>query len=163
MFWLNGYKQCGGSRSASFCRIRIKIHNIFHGSGSGFKSKSEPSSLPPPLPSSFTLNLSPLLPHPILIRIRSWNRIRISLKSGIRICIKMFWICDTGYTRKAYPKLYPGFAFNMTWIHVWAQGMGVRWSPRVRTIICTPEISSLWGLNSWPTSEALAKRHCTLC
>ena len=48
-------KQCCGSRSKgspSFCRIRI--HNIFHGSG----------SLPPSLPSSFTLNLSPLLHHP---------------------------------------------------------------------------------------------------
>ena len=51
-------KQCCGSGSkgsASFCRTRI--HNIFHG------SRSEPSSLPSPLPSSFTLDLSPQLPH----------------------------------------------------------------------------------------------------
>ena len=64
-FWIevggSFFTQCCGSGykvSASFCRIRI--HNIFHGSGS--RSRSEPSSLPPPLPSSFTLNLSPLLP-----------------------------------------------------------------------------------------------------
>ena len=41
----------GSKGSASFCRIRIQVHNIFHGSGS--ISRSEPSS--PPLPSSCTL------------------------------------------------------------------------------------------------------------
>ena len=70
--------QCCGSRSgskgsASFCRIRI--HDIFHGSGSGFgsRSRSEPSSLPPPSPpplhlifhpSSPTPTPSSIIPHP---------------------------------------------------------------------------------------------------
>ena len=55
--------QCCGSGSkgsASFCQNRI--HYVFHGTGS--RSRSEPSSLPPPLSSSFTLNLLSLLPHP---------------------------------------------------------------------------------------------------
>ena len=47
-------------------RIRIILpdpdHTIFHGSES--RSRPKPSSLPPPLPSFFTLNLLPLLPHP---------------------------------------------------------------------------------------------------
>ena len=46
--------------SASFCRIRI--HHIFHGSGS--RPRSETSSLAPLFPSAFTLNLSHLLLHP---------------------------------------------------------------------------------------------------
>ena len=43
----------------SFCLTWI--HNNLH--GSAFRSRYEPSSLPPHLPSSFTLNLSRLLPH----------------------------------------------------------------------------------------------------
>ena len=42
------------------CFCRIRIHNICNGS----RSRNEPSLLPPSLPSSFTLNLSPLLPLP---------------------------------------------------------------------------------------------------
>ena len=55
-----------------FCRIRII--NIFHGSGSRSISRFKPSSLPPPHssltppPSPLLLNPSPLLPnHPPLI------------------------------------------------------------------------------------------------
>ena len=71
----------GSEGSTSFCWIRIR--NIFQGSGTGSRSRSEPiahvpiptsshlifhhSSLtPPPTPhhSFLTLNLSPVLPHP---------------------------------------------------------------------------------------------------
>ena len=44
-----------------------KYFNIYHRSGFGSRSRSEPSSLPPPFPSSFTHNLSHLLPHPTFL------------------------------------------------------------------------------------------------
>ena len=53
------YNQCWGSGSKGYASPYCS-HNIFHGSGS--RTKYKPSSLPQYLPSSLTLNLSPLLP-----------------------------------------------------------------------------------------------------
>ena len=57
-------KRCWGSvseGSASFGQIRIR--NIFPGSGTGSRSRSEPIAHVPH-PYFLTLNLSPFLPHP---------------------------------------------------------------------------------------------------
>ena len=82
IYWVHTLRKCksntslqqrcgsGSERSASFCRIhiRIRIHNIFHVSGSwyGSRSRSEPTVVhyyQPSPPSFCTVNLSPLVPH----------------------------------------------------------------------------------------------------
>ena len=80
-------KQCCGSRSkgsATFCRIRIQ--NISHGSGSGLVR--------------FWKEQRRILKKNLFFSLakKFWIRIRISMKSRIRIriCIKTFWIRHTG-------------------------------------------------------------------